>query len=603
MAHVGQVVGAISAVEIAFRAELQRRSLDPMLAAGVGAYEIGCRTTEDLVKEAIQMAVADPFGEQLLGESGRNLFDQGFVSETDVAMLMQSGWRSFAAAAAPVGHQDPTSCVMARRLWLALTRIIVILGFGGGQVIQAAGIGPLDPLMPLKIAQQGEKEEGEELARLESMRVLGGSGSCLTPGSVSSSGKEGKGSASTGLVSVTDLDGREVTSGLKGLVTRVIELQGIRRLCDQGRLPEYQGTMVELRPDHIRGLISMYSTRAATFNASSLPAHWRSAALSPGLQGCRVLSDEAKFRRFLEVEFSPLSLKDLSIFDFGPASTPLSGCSDPSVVTSEFKDALLVALERAELVFMCYFGSSFEGFSSPLSRRLKARDAVLYTLPDVILNYYVHNCFAAFSYSVRNESAPEGAVWYGDGPSAARLRDFFQGWVDTVSDLSNSTVASFKMQILPQLIFGGGKHARSDEGDPATSKGKPKSKKKSKSSGNTASGVANNGQGSGTTKGGSGGSGGTSGGVKGGSSSSKPSSTSGQGTGTPSSSKELYCIYKVAELFGLKTLAGNTFACRLSPCPKFHPASKQAADKDEARKAVKASSHLKWGPELLKLIA
>ena len=141
MAHAGQVVGAISAVEIAFHAELQRRSLDPMLAAGVGAYEIGCRTTEDLVKEAIQMSAADPSGEQLLGESGRNLFDQGFVSETDVAMLMQLGWRSFAATAAPVGHQDPTSCVMVRRPWLALTRIIVILGFGGGQVIQAAGIG------------------------------------------------------------------------------------------------------------------------------------------------------------------------------------------------------------------------------------------------------------------------------------------------------------------------------------------------------------------------------------------------------------------------------------------------------------------------------
>jgi hypothetical protein len=59
----------------------------------------------------------------------------------------------------------------------------------------------------------------------------------------------------------------------------------------------------------------------------------------------------------------------------------------------------------------------------------------------------------------------------------------------------------------------------------------------------------------------------------------------------------------VAELFGLKTLAGNVFTCRFSPCPKFHPASKQAADKDEARKAVKASPHLKWGPELLKLIA
>jgi len=53
MAHIGQVVRAVSAVEIAFQAELQRRSLDPMLAAGAGAYEIGCRTTEDLVKEAI----------------------------------------------------------------------------------------------------------------------------------------------------------------------------------------------------------------------------------------------------------------------------------------------------------------------------------------------------------------------------------------------------------------------------------------------------------------------------------------------------------------------------------------------------------------------
>ena len=147
MARVGLVVGAIAGVEIAFHEELQRRSLDPMLAAGVGAYEIGCRTTEDLVKEAIQMSAADPFGEQLLGESGRNLFDQGFVSETDVAMLMQSGWRSFAAAAAPVGHQDPTSCVMARRLWLTLTRIIVILGFGGGSGDPGSGnwsFGPSD---------------------------------------------------------------------------------------------------------------------------------------------------------------------------------------------------------------------------------------------------------------------------------------------------------------------------------------------------------------------------------------------------------------------------------------------------------------------------
>jgi hypothetical protein len=131
MAHMGQVVGAVTAVEIAFQAERQRRSQSPALAAGLGAYEMGCRSTQDLVLEAVQLAAADPMGEHLLTSAGRHLFDLDYYLEQDVALLMQSGWRLFVTAAAPPGHQDPTSCVMARRLWLALTRIIVIWGIGG----------------------------------------------------------------------------------------------------------------------------------------------------------------------------------------------------------------------------------------------------------------------------------------------------------------------------------------------------------------------------------------------------------------------------------------------------------------------------------------
>ena len=459
MAQVGHVVGAVSAVEIAFQAELNRRSSVPALAAENFNYQNGSRRLQVLTEEIVSLTPTDPSGNLLLRAAVSNLLDQGLDSEQDVAHTMLSGWKTFARAAAPVGHPDPTSCVMCRRLWSALTRTIVVLESGGGQVLQAAGVGPLDPLLPLKHAQAGERMEEEELDRLGGgTGAPGGSGSCSTPGSVSSSGKDGKGSSSMGLVSATDMDGREVTSGLKGLVTRLIELQGLRRLSDQGRLGEFQGTMVEFKPAHVRGLVSMYATRAATFNASSLVSHWRSAALLPGLQGCRVLSDEDKFRRFLEVEFSPLSLKDLCVFDFGPSSTPLSGSGDPNVVTAEFKDALLVALERMELTFMCFFGAGFEGVITPLSKRLRARDGVLYTCPDVILNYYVHNCLARFSYSVRYEAAPTGEVWFGDTASAGRLKAIFQEWVDTVADLSNSTIAIFRMQILPSLAFGDSKH-------------------------------------------------------------------------------------------------------------------------------------------------
>ena len=362
---------------------------------------------------------------------------------------------------------------------------------------------------------------------------------------------------------------------------------------------------MEFRPDHVRGSVSMCATRAATFNAGSLEPQWCSAALLPGLQGCRVLSDESKFRRFLEMDFSPLSFKDLSVFDFGPSSTPISGCGDPSVVTNEFKDALLVALERAELVFMCYFGEGFEGFSAPLSRRLKGRDQVLYTLPDVFLNYWVQSCIAGFSYSVRNGTAPEGAVWYGDIPSAARLRGFFQRWADSVSDLSNSTVASCRMQILPQLSFGGGKHARTEDSNQSKDKSKSKKKKKKKSEKNGWAAQNNATSGSGSTasaaKSGPGSFGGTSSSSKGSSSSTAKSAGSGSSGG--SSASKSYCVYKLAELFGLQTLGGQGFVCKMTACTKAHPASKQEVDKDEAKKAVKAVPHLKGGPELLKLIA
>jgi hypothetical protein len=51
-------------------------------------------------------------------------------------------------------------------------------------------------------------------------------------------------------------------------------------------------------------------------------------------------------------------------------------------------------------------------------------------------------------------------------------------------------------------------------------------------------------------------------------------------------------------------LAGSVISCRnTGTCPKFHPSSKQSVDIDDAKKAIKASPQLKFGPELLKLIA
>jgi hypothetical protein len=162
MAQIGHVVGAVSAAEIAFQAELNRRSSVPALAAENFNYQSGSRRLQVLIEEIVSLTPTDPSGNLLLRAAVTNLLDQ------DVAHTMLSGWKAFARAAAPVGHPDPTSCVMCRRLWSALTRTIVILESGGGQVLQAAGVGPLDPLLPLKHAQAGERMEEEELDRLSS---------------------------------------------------------------------------------------------------------------------------------------------------------------------------------------------------------------------------------------------------------------------------------------------------------------------------------------------------------------------------------------------------------------------------------------------------
>ena len=169
MAQIGHVVGAVSAAEIAFQAELNRRSSVPALAAENFNYQSGSRRLQVLIEEIVSLTPTDPSGNLLLRAAVTNLLDQGLDSEQDVAHTMLSGWKAFARAAAPVGHPDPTSCVMCRRLWSALTRTIVILESGGGQVLQAAGVGPLeDPLLPLEHAQAGERMEEEELDRLSS---------------------------------------------------------------------------------------------------------------------------------------------------------------------------------------------------------------------------------------------------------------------------------------------------------------------------------------------------------------------------------------------------------------------------------------------------
>ena len=193
-------------------------------------------------------------------------------------------------------------------------------------------------------------------------------------------------------------------------------------------------------------------------------------------------------------------------------------------------------------------------------------------------------------------------------PSATRLREFFQRRTDTdtVSDVSNSTVASFHMQILPQLSFGGGKHARTEDSNQSKDKSKSKKKKKKKKSEKNGWAAQNNAtSGSGSTasaaKSGPGSFGGTSSSSKGSSSSTAKSAGSGSSGG--SSASKSYCVYKLAELFGLQTLGGQGFVCKMTACTKAHPASKQEVDKDEAKKAVKAVPHLKGGPELLKLIA
>ena len=400
-----------AAIQEAFAAEEVRRNSDPHLAVfdpAIAADQItspavhaealdrfrkGQRSMASLGAEIIKRAL-EPSAARVALVFGNLLAANGIETESDVAYLMQAGFLAFAEAAAPAGHPKPVMFAPAGSAWRALVGILVIRD-GEDHCIQAAGIGILDKDAPLRAARLGESEELEVVVNVPAEHGGGDSIGMLTPGAVGgghmlpgcgSTSKEGKNEpkSSSGEVRVIDLDGREVWSGLKGLVTRIGQLGDLRRLADQARLDEFQGVTVEFKPEHILQLITMYGARIATFSADAVPAHWSSTALLQGLQGARFLSNKDKFSKFLEVSFSPLDFNELSLSDFGPASTPVTGGESPDVVTTEFKDALLVSAQRFELALMCFFGAGFEGVMQPLCNALRARRGLLYTMPDVM---------------------------------------------------------------------------------------------------------------------------------------------------------------------------------------------------------------------------
>jgi len=357
-------------------------------------------------------------------------------------------------------------------------------------------------------------------------------------------------------------------------------------------LDEFQGVTVEFKPEHILQLVTMYGARIATFSEESVPVHWRSTALLQGLHGAKFLSNKEKFSKFLEMIFSPLDFNELSMSDFGPASTPVSGCGSPEVVTTEFKDALLVSAQRFELALVCFFGAGFEDSMTPLCYALRARTGLLYTMPDVILNYHLQGVMAAFSYSVRYEKSAEGDPWFGDSKMSARLTGLIQEWLRTVKDMSFSTVASFRIHVLPTLKFGTKRSAESTE-----EAGNAKKRKRGKKPA-SAGGIPGGGQvakpptpaAANQTSGGSGGGSG------------KPpphQAKSGPGAG----GAKQYCVFRLAELYGIANLQGNVLTCRHGPgCTKIHPASVSAVDKALAKKAVDSASGMGFAAELLKKI-
>ena len=611
------VMPSVLATDAAFAKELLRRTADPREAVfdpvvpadqradpavhanALNQYSEGVRSLTALGAEIVQRGLGASES-RVVAILASLVAANGIESETDLAFLMQAGYLAFARAAAPTGHPDPVAFAPAAALWRAFVGIIVMRD-GEGNCTHAAGVGILDKDAPLRAARLGEFEELEiEMdvpAEQDGSRSMG----MLTPGAVGggqtlsgsgSASKEGKSEpnkSSSGEVRVIDLDGREVWSGLKGLVTRIGQLGGLRRLADQARLDEFQGVTVEFKPEHILQLITMYGARIATFSADAVPAHWRSTTLLQGLQGARFLSSKEKFSRFLEVSFSPLDFSELSLSDFGPASTPAAGCGNPDVVTSEFKDALLVSAQRFELALICFFGAGFEGVMQPLCNVLRARSGLLYTMPDVILNYHIQGVLAAFSYSVRFEKASDGEPWFGDGRMSTRLTKTVNEWLESVRDMSFSTVASFRIHVLPTLKFGGKRVADGTDDGGAPSRKKKKGKKGPTTGTPQAGAQAQKTQGQG--------SGGAGGGGGGGARPLPQQARAGAGAG----GVKPYCVFRLAELYGIANLQGNTITCRHGPgCVKLHPASVSAVDKVLGKKAVEAASGMGFAAELLK---
>jgi len=246
---------------------------------------------------------------------------------------------------------------------------------------------------------------------------------------------------------------------------------------------------------------------------------------------------------------------------------------------------------------MCFFGGKFEGAMEPLTQALRARTGLLYTMPDVILNYHVQGVLAGFSYSIRYEKAPEVETWFGDAACSDRLRSDLGHWLETVKDMSFSTVTSFRLQVLPTLTFGGGKRAAPEEDK------KPKKKRKP-SAATGGVGARGGGQAGGKTGGG------------------KPQTSTGAGAApgpvssgnlaTPAGNSGgisaaggagLYCVFRLAELYELSNLAGNVITCRSTgKCSRPHPSNLQAVDKAVAKKSVAAASNLAFAADLLKKI-
>ena len=171
----------------------------------------------------------------------------------------------------------------------------------------------------------------------------------------------------------------------------------------------------------------------------------------------------------------------------------------------------------------------------------------------------------------------------------ARLTRTVSEWLESVKDMSFSTVASFRIHVLPTLKFGGKRVADSPEDGGAPAR-KKKWGKKGQAAGTPPAGnqaPKTQGQAPGGAGGGGGGGG------------ARPPPQQARNEAGAGGSKQ-YCVFRLAELYGIANLQGNVLTCRHGPgCFKLHPASVSVVDKALAKKAVEATSNLGFAAELL----